>query len=83
MNKSDSISEIAPALLQAQKGIKAALKDSTNPHFKSKYADLSSVIDAVKEHLNGQGITFLQGIVPAENGVAVETTRTSLTKWTR
>lgn len=73
MNKSESIKEIAPALLKAQKGIKAALKDSTNPHFKSKYADLSSVIDAVKEHLNGQDITFLQGIVPAEHGVGVET----------
>jgi hypothetical protein len=73
MNKSDSIKTIAPALLKAQQGIKAALKDSTNPHFKSKYADLSSVIDAVKEHLNGQGITFLQGIVAAEHGVGVET----------
>lgn len=73
MNKSESITKIAPALLKAQKGIKAALKDSTNPHFKSKYADLSSVIDAVKESLNGQGITFLQGVEDAENGVAVET----------
>lgn len=73
MNKSESIKEIAPALLKAQKGIKAALKDSTNPHFKSKYADLSSVIDAVKEHLNAQDIAFLQGIVSAENGVGVET----------
>lgn len=73
MNKSDTITTIAPALLAAQKAIKAALKDSTNPHFKSKYADLSSVIDAVKNALNEQGITFLQGVQHADNGVAVET----------
>lgn len=73
MNKSESITKIAPALLKAQKGIKAAIKDSQNPHFKSKYADLSSVIDAVKEPLNTHGITFLQGVEDAENGVAVET----------
>lgn len=73
MKTSTNISAIAPALLKAQKAIKAALKDATNPHFKSKYADLSSVIDAVKEPLNANGITFLQGVEDAEHGVAVET----------
>lgn len=73
MNKSDSIAAIAPALHKAQGAIKAALKDSTNPHFRSKYADLSSVIEAVKGPLQANGITFLQGIEDAENGVAVET----------
>lgn len=73
MNKSDSIAAIAPALHKAQGKIKGALKDSTNPHFKSKYADLSSVIDAVKQPLLDAGITFHQGIHDAEGGVAVET----------
>jgi hypothetical protein len=73
MNKSDSIKEISAALVKAQAQIKAAIKDSTNPHFRSKYADLSSVVDAVKEPLLKQGITFLQGIADADNGVAVET----------
>ena len=73
MKTSETITKIAPALLKAQKAIKAALKDSTNPHFKSKYADLSSVIDAVKEPLNANGIMYLQGVEDAENGVAVET----------
>lgn len=73
MITSESIKELAPALLKAQKGIKAALKDSTNPHFKSKYADLSSVIDAVKSALNDCGIVFTQGVEGAESGVAVET----------
>jgi hypothetical protein len=73
MNKSESIKTIAPALHKAQGAIKGAIKDSTNPHFKSKYADLSSVIEAVKKPLLDNGITFLQGIEDGENGVAVET----------
>ena len=73
MNKSESITKLAEALHKAQKAIKGALKDSTNPHFRSKYADLSSVIDAVKEPLSNQGIAFLQGIRAAQNGVSVET----------
>jgi hypothetical protein len=73
MNKSDTIEKIAPALHKAQGQIKAALKDSTNPHFRSKYADLGSVIEAVKPALQANGITFLQGIHDAVDGVAVET----------
>lgn len=73
MNKSTEIKTLAMALHKAQGKIKAALKDSTNPHFRSKYADLSSVVEAVKAPLHSEGIVFLQGIEDAENGVAVET----------
>jgi hypothetical protein len=73
MNKSETIEKIAPALHKAQGQIKAALKDSTNPHFRSKYADLSSVIEAVKPALQANGITFMQGVHDAVDGVAVET----------
>jgi hypothetical protein len=73
VNRSESLKEIAPALVKAQTKIKAALKDSTNPHFRSKYADLSSVVDAVKSPLLECGISFLQGVQDAEGGVAVET----------
>jgi hypothetical protein len=73
LNRSDSLEKIAPALIKAQTEIKGALKDSTNPHFRSKYADLSSVVDAVKAPLLKHGISFLQGVQDAEGGVAVET----------
>jgi hypothetical protein len=73
VNTSSSIKELALALHKAQKNIKGALKDATNPHFRSKYADLSSIIDAVKQPLLDQGIVFLQGVSGVENGVAVET----------
>lgn len=41
--QSASINELAHAIVQAQKAMKPAVKDCSNPFFKSKYADLSSV----------------------------------------
>lgn len=73
MNKSESISTIAPALIKAQAAIGAAKKDTPNPFFKSTYADLATVIEAVKEPLNSNGIAFLQAVSSDETGVCVET----------
>ncbi len=70
MNKSDSISKLASALVKAQAEIKHSIKDASNPFFKSKYADLTSVIDSVKPALLKQGITVLQIVT----GEGVETT---------
>jgi hypothetical protein len=53
--------------------IEAATKSATNPHFKSKYADLGAVIDAVKPPLIKHGLFFTQRSHPAEHGVSVET----------
>jgi hypothetical protein len=60
MRTSESIKQIAPALLAAQKQMTFAAKDSKNPHYKTKYAGLPQVIDAIKGPLNDNGITFLQ-----------------------
>lgn len=60
MLKSDSLKALAPALLKAQQSMGAALKDSKNPFFKSKYADLNAVIDATVPTLNDAGIVVLQ-----------------------
>jgi hypothetical protein len=75
MKTSDSINAISKALVQAQRNIKFAIKDSTNPHFKSRYADLGSVIDAVKPALNEAGIAFLQTASASEAGFISLTTR--------
>ena len=56
--------EFAVAFLKAQKAVKAAKKDSTNPHYKSKYADLSAVWEACKEALHENGIAILQAPGP-------------------
>lgn len=75
MKTSETIASIAPALLEAQKAITFAAKDSLNPHFKNKYADLSSVIDAVKSALNTAGIVFIQSLSPSEPGYLALSTR--------
>ena len=69
MNKSESINELATALSKAQAAIKGAVEDSTNPHFRSKYASLQSYIDAAREPLskNGLAITQLLTDIHCEN----------------
>lgn len=48
------------ALAKAQSKIRTASKDSKNPHFNSKYADLASVAEACREALTENGICVLQ-----------------------
>lgn len=55
--------QIAVALLEAQKKMGTAVKDSSNPFFKSKYADLNSIREACMPALNEQGIVVLQPTV--------------------
>lgn len=64
---------IATALVKAQKAFGPALKSSTNPHFKSRYADLSACVEAVIEGLNEAGIALIQRTSEDLNGVTVET----------
>lgn len=64
---------IASALVKAQKKFSPALKSSTNPHFKSKYADLSACVEAVIDALNESGIALIQRTHECESGVMVET----------
>ena len=64
---------IATALVKAQKAFGPALKTSTNPHFRSKYADLSACVEAVIESLNDNGIMLMQQCHESESGVIVET----------
>jgi hypothetical protein len=64
---------LSAAMAKAFAEIEAATKTANNPHFKSKYADLGAVIDAVKPPLIKYGLFFTQRSHPAENGVSVET----------
>ena len=74
MNKSDSIKELAAAMAKAQGQIKGAIKDSANPFFKSKYADLSSVVEAIREAFAANGLSYVQRVEPSEREeVRVET----------
>jgi hypothetical protein len=64
---------IASALVKAQKAFGPALKTSTNPHFRSKYADLSACVEAVIDALNNNGIYLLQKNYDCVDGIMVET----------
>ncbi len=75
MKTSEQIDKIAPALVKAQAAILFAKKDTTNPHFKSTFAGLPSVIDAVKPALNENGIAFIQTPSPSDDGRLHLTTR--------
>jgi hypothetical protein len=61
------------AFVRAQAGFGAALKTSTNPHFRSRYADLSACVEAVIDSLHKNGFALMQKTHECESGVAVET----------
>jgi len=65
--------KIAAALVKAQRGFAPALKTSSNPHFKSRYADLAACVEAVIDSLNSNGIALIQKQHPSEGGVSIET----------
>lgn len=64
---------IASALVKAQKEFGPALKTSSNPHFKSRYADLAACVEAVIEGLNNNGVMLMQKCHENDTGVTVET----------
>ena len=64
---------IATALAAAQINMGKALKQANNPHFRSKYADLGSVMDACLPALNERGIAVIQPTGENELGRFVET----------
>ena len=64
---------IYQAFIAAQKAFGPALKTSTNPHFRSRYADLSACVEAVIDSLNNNGIGLIQTTHECESGVTVET----------
>lgn len=65
--------KICAAYVAAFAEIEGAAKTAINPHFKSKYADLPTVIDAIKPHLSKHGLAFMQMPKPSEGGVSIET----------
>lgn len=65
--------QIASALVKAQKEFGPALKTSTNPHFRSKYADLAACVEAVIDALNNNGIYLMQMTHETPDGAMAET----------
>lgn len=64
---------VVKKLFKIQNEISAVKKTSTNPHFRSKYADLNEVLDVVKEQLNKNNLLLTQPAGKDEYGAYVET----------
>jgi hypothetical protein len=64
--QSQTITELAKALADVQGALQPAVKDATNPHFRSKYADLPAVWDACRALLTKHGLSVVQ--MPVEAG---------------
>lgn len=60
MTTSEQINELASALSKAQGEMAGAVKDSANPFFKSKYADLASVREAIRAPFAKHGLAVVQ-----------------------
>lgn len=73
MRTSENIVEIAKAMNFAQRAMRPAIKDATNPHFRSKYSDLSSVMEAIREPIGTNGLSIWQDATLDESGVNVTT----------
>ena len=73
MITSPTIGAIAKALAAAQREIGVAHKDATNPHFRSKYADLQAIDEACRPALSKHGIAIAQGTGYADGFVFVTT----------
>lgn len=73
MEKSESIKSLAIAMCKAQSEMGGAHKGANNPFFKSKYADLGSVVEAVKEPFAANGLSYAQFPINDGDKVGVET----------
>lgn len=64
--ESEELGELFAALAKAQLEMEVAKTDNANPFFKSKYADLTSVVKASRPYLAKNGIAIIQRVLPAD-----------------
>jgi hypothetical protein len=73
MERSESIGQLAQALAKAQKSYKPLKKESTNPYFNSKYADLAAVLESTKDALADNNLAVIQLSSYVDNKAVVRT----------
>jgi CHAT domain-containing protein len=73
MEKSEHIDELAAALAKAQGMMQHASKDAANPFFKSSYATLGSVMDAIRVPFSSNGLSYTQPATTHDDLITVET----------
>ena len=73
MNKSETIKNLAAAMCKAQGEMGGAFKGKNNPFFKTKYADLGAVVEAIKEPFANNGLSYVQFPIEESGRIGVET----------
>jgi len=71
LHKSAELNELFSALAKAQQEMLPAGLDSDNPYFKSKYADLASVVSASRPYLTKNGLSVIQQIRTTDDGATI------------
>ena len=71
--QSEAIAELAAALSKAQGQMENATMNKVNPHFRSRYADLASVLDAVRGPLSANGLAVTQVMELRDAGMVLRT----------
>lgn len=69
--RSEQINELFGALAKAQSEMKIANESTSNPYFKSKYADLEEIVKASRPYLAKNGLAVIQQIMANEDGTSV------------
>ena len=60
VSQSDTVAKVTAALVTAQGAFPTVEKNSTNPHFKAQYADLTAIVETVRPHLAKAGLAVIQ-----------------------
>ena len=82
--QSEHINELAAALSKSQAEITGALKDSANPFYKSRYADLQSCWLACRQQLTDHGLAVIQTTDVAQGELVLVTTLVHMSgQWIR
>lgn len=75
---SESTVKLDAAICAVQKELKHAKFDSTNPHYKSKFASFGAVVDSCRDLLTKNGISLTQWCVHNDDGKLHLVTRVAL-----
>jgi len=67
-NRSESLNEIFAALAKAQSEMGIAGHNTANPHFKSKFADLTELVRVSRPSLSKNGLSVIHQVLPDSQG---------------
>lgn len=83
-NQSPEIKDLVASLAKAQGAMKPAIFNKVNPHFKSRYADFSSCMDACRQPLSDNGLAIIQSCETRDGKLSLITTLAHISgQWIR